>query len=133
LRDAGRVDFHGVAVKPGKPLLLGSLGETPVLGLAGNPASCLLMTEVLVVPWVRAFQRLPPTDLSPRAATLAHDVSSPPGKRHFLPVRLQDDKAESVYRESDATTSLSRADGYIEIPDDVERLAAGTRVQVHPF
>lgn len=133
LQDIGRIDFHGVHVRPGKPLLLGRLGDTPLLGLAGNPASCLLMTEVLVVPWIRAFQQLPPDPAPPTPARLGHDVASPKGRRHFLPVRVQDGQAESVYRESDATTSLSRADGYIEIADDVERLSAGTQVQVHPF
>jgi molybdenum cofactor synthesis domain-containing protein len=131
--EIGTVEFHGVDVKPGKPLLLGRLGAVPVLGLAGNPASCLLMCEVLVVPWLRRFQhqpRRPPTTV---LARWAHPVTSPKGKRHFLPVRLRDGRAESVYKESDSTTSLSRADGYVEIKEQTESIDEGAEAEIHLF
>lgn len=129
----GRVDLHGVDVKPGKPLLLGRVGETPIVGLAGNPASCILMAYALVVPALRRWQHLPGEWTARRPARLAHDLASPKGKRHFVPVRLRGEEAENVFRESDATTSLANADGFIEIPEATERLPRGSPVNVRPF
>lgn len=133
LQRHGEILFHGVDVRPGKPLLLARHGKEPLLGLAGNPASCLLMAYVLVVPALRRFQHLEPRWEPTVQATLAQDVRSPAGKRHFLPVRLRDGRAESTYKESDTITSLADADGYVEIAEAVERLAAGSTVTVRLF
>lgn len=134
VRNLGSIQYHGVAVKPGKPLLLAKLWAKPLLGLAGNPASCVMMAYALVVPALRRFQHLP-LDWERRVrAKLLHPVKSPPGKRHFLPVRLRPNGGcESVYKESDATTSIANADGYIEIPDEADGLEEGTVVIVHLF
>lgn len=133
VHELGTVRYHGVNVKPGKPLLLADLQGVPVFGLAGNPASCLLMAHVLVVPALRRFQHLPPVATPTLTAKLGHDLASPKGKRHFAPVRVTGGEAQSVYKESDATTSLSNADGYVEIAEDVETLPRGTLVEIHPF
>lgn len=134
VRNIGSIQYHGVAVKPGKPLILARLWAKPMLGLAGNPASCVMMAYALVVPALRRFQHLP-LDWDRRVrAKLSHDVKSPATKRHFLPVRLKPNgTCESVYKESDATTSIANADGYIEIPDEVTRLEEGSVAIVHLF
>lgn len=134
VRNIGSIQYHGVGVKPGKPLILAKLWAKPMLGLAGNPASCVMMAYALVVPALRRFQHLP-LDWERRVrAKLSHDVRSPEGKRHFLPVRLTPNgTCESVYKESDATTSIANADGYIEIPDETTRLDEGTVAIVHLF
>lgn len=133
LGTVGRIDLHGVDVKPGKPLLLGHVAQTPLVGLAGNPASCTLMTYALLVPALRRWQHLPAESSPPRPARLAHDLASPRGKRHFVPVRLRGEEAENVFRESDATTSLADADGFLEVPEETERLPKGSPVLVRPF
>jgi molybdopterin molybdotransferase len=134
VRNLGSIQYHGVGVKPGKPLLLAKLWAKPLLGLAGNPASCVMMAYALVVPALRRFQHLP-LDWERRVrAKLLHRVTSPPGKRHFLPVRVKPNGGcESVYKESDATTSIANADGYIEIPDETTHLDEGAIVIVHLF
>ncbi|MBI2078928.1 MAG: molybdopterin molybdotransferase MoeA [Euryarchaeota archaeon] len=133
VHELGTVRFHGVNVKPGKPLLLAEVQSVPILGLAGNPASCLLMAHVLVAPALRRFQHLRPMAAAPVTAKLGHDLPSPKGKRHFAPVRVTGGEAQSVYKESDATTSLSNADGYIEVAEDVEMVPRGTLVEIQPF
>jgi molybdenum cofactor synthesis domain-containing protein len=130
----GAVLYHGVAVKPGKPLLLARVAEKPILGLAGNPASCLMMAYTLVVPALRRFQHLRLDHERRVRAKLAHAVSSPRGRRHFVPVRLTaDGGCESVYKESDATTSIANADGYIDVAEETENLEAGHPVIVRLF
>ena len=134
VRNIGSIQYHGVAVKPGKPLIQAKLWARPMLGLAGNPASCVMMAYALVVPALRRFQHLP-LDWERRVrAKLSHDVKSPAGKRHFLPVRLKPNgTCESVYKESDATTSIANADGYIEIADETTMLEEGSVAIVHLF
>lgn len=133
VRGVGSVAFHGVAVKPGKPLLLGRAWGTPVLGLAGNPASCLLMAYVLVVPAVRQFQHLA-LDWERRVgARLAHDVAPTKDRKLFVPVRVREGTCESVFKESDATTSLAHADGYVEVVEGSPGLQRGATVEVRLF
>ena len=71
IRERGEVLFHGIAVKPGKPTLLATIGRQIVLGMPGNPTSCLSNAHVLLVPALRASARLPPLVLERRRCRLA--------------------------------------------------------------
>lgn len=130
LRARGEVVFHGTAVKPGKPTLVGRIGTCLFVGVPGYPTSCLTIGMRLVAPLARRIGRRP----EPRAvvvrARLASEVRSPRDKTHFLPVRVADGVAESAMKESGAITSLAHADGVIVIPEGVDRLVAGTEVEV---
>ena len=64
---------------------------------------------------------------------LSGDVSSPRGRHQFYPVRLEGDTAVPVFKGSGEITSLSRADGYIEVPAETERVTADTVVTVKLF
>jgi len=137
LRDAvaaeGRIEFHGVRVKPGKPLLLGRIGSTPLIGLPGYPTSCLSDAYLFVAPAVRRLAHLP--DEPPRRVTarLAHRVESVPDRLWFVPVRVEGGLAYPTYKESGATTSLSDAVGYVAIRPDVPFVDEGETVQVVLF
>lgn len=126
----GEVLLHGVAVKPGKPLLLGRVGGCPVVGLPGFPTSCLLLGYAVVEPMVRRLGQLPPDGRRRRLARLAEPVDSPTGKYHLLPVALDGHRAIPVFRGSSAITSMSLADGWLEIDTDVEEVPVDTEVEV---
>jgi molybdopterin molybdotransferase len=130
LREQGDVLFHGIAVKPGKPTALARIGRLLVLGMPGNPTSCLSNAYVLLIPLLRATGRLPVYQPKTVRATLAADVESPRDRYQFMPVRLEDGRAIPTFKGSGEITSLSRADGYFEIPTHVTRLDAGTQVEV---
>jgi molybdopterin biosynthesis enzyme len=66
-------------------------------------------------------------------ARLASTVTSPAGRHQFYPVRLQNDAAVPAFKGSGDITSMAGADGYFEIPEDVERVDAGTLVEVKRF
>ena len=133
VRSLGEVLVHGVALKPGKPLLLARVGDTAVVGLPGFPTSCLMTGYIFVEPMVRVMAGLAPDFRSRVSAELAEDVDSPPRKRQFLTVKLANGKAVPAYRASSALTSISAADGWIEIPEDTTRAAAGARFEVTLF
>jgi molybdopterin molybdotransferase len=130
LREKGDVLFHGIAVKPGKPTAFARLGSTLVLGMPGNPTSCLSNAYVLMIPLLRAIARLPPARPTIVRAPLSQRVTSPRDRLQFLPVRLEDGQAAPTFKGSGEITSLSRADGYITIPLGEDVVEAGTSVDV---
>lgn len=130
LREKGDVLFHGIAVKPGKPTAFARIGSTLVLGMPGNPTSCLSNAYVLMNPLLRAMARLAAERPTVVRAPLSQRVTSPRDRLQFLPVRLEGGKAMPTFKGSGEITSLSQADGYISIPLGEEVVEAGTPVDV---
>ena len=130
LRSMGDVLFHGIAVKPGKPTALGRVDRTPVLGLPGYPTSCLSNAYVLLAPMLRRMARLPPAQAKIIEMPLAKRIVRATGRFEFHTVRIVRGQAVPAYKESSAITSMANADGYIEIPADVERIEKGETVRV---
>lgn len=129
----GRLLFHGIAIKPGRPTVLGMLGRMPFLGMPGYPTSCLTNAYVLMAPMLRRMARLPPEVPRSVDVPLAQDLESPRGKVEFHTVRIVRGRAVSASRGSSAITSMAHADGFVEIPADVTRLRRGARVRVVLF
>lgn len=138
MHDHCEVLFHGLQVKPGKPTLAATRHGTLVLGVPGNPTSGLMMSYIFLVPAVRKMAALPAWTPTAIDAVLSGDVKSPAGKRQYYSVRLTHDgagpvSAEPSFRGSGVISSMSQAHGWIVIPEDTDRLAAGTPVTVHCF
>lgn len=133
VRERGSVIFHGIAVKPGKPTLFGLIGHCPVFGLPGYPTSCLSNGYILLVPALRQMAGLPATAPRTVACTLEAEVTSVPGRHQFYPVRLDGTTAIPVFKASGDITSMSRADGYMEIEAEVTAVPRGTSVIVTLF
>lgn len=131
--DRGEVRFHGIAVKPGKPTLFGMIAGTPIFGLSGYPTSCLINTYVLVVPLLRRLANLPPHTPQRLSLPLASRVTSAAGRHQFLTVRVTDGLAVPVFKASGNITSMSQADGYLEIPAEVQSVEKGQMVEVILF
>ena len=129
----GRMIFHGIAVRPGKPTAFAIVGETPFFGMPGNPTSCLSNAYILLVPFLRATARLPAYAPRVLRVPLGRRIASAVGRHQFYTVRLQDGVAMPAFKGSGDITSLSQADGYIEIPADQDRVEAGTLVDVTLF
>jgi len=133
LRAMGEVKFHGVAVKPGKPTVLGVVGGKAVLGMPGYPTSCLSNCYMMLAPMLRAMAHLPPKPERIVEASLSKRLVSSIGRVEFHTVRLEDGVAVPAYKESGAITSMAHADGYIEIPANVDLIEKGERVRVVLF
>jgi molybdenum cofactor synthesis domain-containing protein len=129
----GEILFHGVAVKPGKPTSLGRVEGKPVLGMPGYPTSCLTNCYLFLAPMLRKMARLPPTEPRIVEVPLGKAIERARGRLEFHTVRIVDGRAISAFKESSAITSMAHADGYIQIPSEVERLEAGERVRVTLF
>lgn len=129
LRASGEPLFHGVRVKPGKPLLAGHLGDALLIGLPGNPTSALSNACLFVVPALRRMARLPEAVPATEEAILAADVKGEAERFLFLPVKLDGGRARPTFKSSGALTSLAASDGWIGVPEGTA-LAAGARVRV---
>jgi molybdopterin molybdotransferase len=125
--------FHGVAVKPGKPTVLGRVTNTPVLGMPGYPTSCLSNGYMLLVPMLRRMARLPPYQPQIVRVPLARRIVSTTGRHQFYTVRIVDGGATPAFKASGDITSMAHADGYIEIPAQVDIVETGELVDVKLF
>ena len=133
LHQAGEVIFHGIAVKPGKPTILGKAGGKPVLGMPGNPTSCLSNAHVLLVPMLRKMARLPEYVPQTVRLPLARRVVSTTGRHQIYTVRVIDATAVPAFKGSSDITSMAHADGYIEIAAQTDIIEAGQTVEVKLF
>ena len=132
IADLGEVLLHGLAMKPGKPTVAGTVNGKPVFGLPGHPAACYFVTEALVKPCVAALTGRTPPEKTVRAV-LSENISSNHGREEWLCVKLAGGKAFPVYGKSGVVSQLAAADGYLRIPRDSEGLNAGAEVEIHLF
>ncbi|MEE8167753.1 MAG: gephyrin-like molybdotransferase Glp [Candidatus Hydrothermarchaeales archaeon] len=129
----GRLIAHGLAVKPGKPTMLGIIDGRPLVGLPGYPTSALIIFSILVAPMLRKMAGLPNKEPKKASAKLASRVYSAKGRFEYLPVKLDGEKVHPILKGSGAITSLAGAHGYVEIPRNVEILEEGSKVEVILF
>ena len=133
LTSRGELIFHGVAVKPGKPTAFGRVGGKLFFGMPGYPTSCLSNAYVLLMPALRRIARLPPHTIRSVMLPLSQRISSAPGRHQIYTVRIDNGAAAPAFKASGDITSMSQADGYIEIPADTEAVEEGTMVEVKLF
>jgi molybdenum cofactor synthesis domain-containing protein len=129
----GQMIFHGIAVRPGKPTAFALVGATPFFGMPGNPTSCLSNAYILLVPFLRAIARLPRYAPHTLRLPLGRRIVSAANRHQFYTVRLRDGAAYPAFKGSGDITSLSMADGYIEIPADQSTVEEGAAVTVTLF
>jgi molybdopterin molybdotransferase len=129
----GEIVFHGIAVKPGKPTVFGVIGGKPVFGMPGYPTSCLSNAYMLLVPALRRMAHLPPHHLRTIAVPVAQRIVSTTGRHQFYTVRIVDGVAHPAFKASGDITSMSQADGYIEIPAQTDIVERGEVVEVKLF
>jgi putative molybdopterin biosynthesis protein len=131
---AGTLAVHGVAVRPGHPVVLGVVGRTPVLGAPGYPVSAALTFDIFAVPLLAELSGAPPRRRPATRARLARKLASPLGMDDWVRVRLGvvggDTVATPLPRGAGVLTSLVRADGLLVVPAGVEGHHAGASVSV---
>lgn len=130
----GRVLVHGVATKPGKPVILGEVNGKPVIGVPGYPVSAYLCAELFVKPILyRKVGTLPPEQPKIQAV-LSRKLVSSLGVEEFVRVKLgqvgEKIMATPIARGAGITMSLIRADGIVRVPRLTEGYGAGEVVTV---
>ena len=135
IENLGRIYVHGVTMMPGKPLMFGGIGDTPVFGIPGYPVSAIVAFEMFAGPLLLAMQHLPPLKQEVVEVTPVRKVASKLGQEEFLRVKIGsvDGRLMSsqLPRGSGNITTLTEADGIIRIPQHVEGIQAGEKVKAH--
>jgi len=130
----GTVLVHGVAIKPGKPVILAIVQGKPVVGIPGYPVSAALTFNLFVKPRILAMLGLASSGPDTIKAKLSRQVASSLGAEEFIRVKLGSVSgnliATPVTRGAGALMSLVRADGIIRVPAQSEGIAAGQEVHV---
>lgn len=124
------LDFYKVRVKPGKPLGLGRIGSTPVLGLPGNPVSAFVGFEIFGRPLLRTLGGFSNPDRPRFQATLAREVRPNRTRPEFIRCDLIDGQLHPWPKQGSAMmSSLLHADALALIPAGTQTVAAGSTVQ----
>ena len=130
----GTVLYHGIAIKPGKPAILGLSGRKPVLGVPGYPVSGIIVLEQFLKPLIDSWYHTAPEAQSTCKAVLSKNVVSGLKYREFVRVRMGEVSgkimASPLGRGSGVVSSFMKADGIMEIPQGVEGYEAGSEVTV---
>ncbi|HEY6277899.1 MAG TPA: molybdopterin biosynthesis protein [Streptosporangiaceae bacterium] len=132
--ELGTLAVHGVAVRPGHPVVLGAVGGTPVLGAPGYPVSAALTFDIFAEPLLADLAGAAPRRRPRVTARLARKLASPFGMDDWVRVRLGVVNGTTVAtplpRGAGVLTSLVRADGLLVIPAGLEGHHPGERVEV---
>ena len=134
-RELGRVLVHGIAIRPGHPVILGMAHDKPVMGIPGYPVSALLTFDLLAGPLVARWLGQPaPPRPETLQATLTRKVFSPAGEEEFLRLAVgqvgERVVATPLPRGAGIIMSLVRADGILRIPRFSQGYEAGETVTV---
>lgn len=138
LERLGRVHFWKVAIKPGRPLLFGEVGQTPVFGLPGNPVSVLVTWTQFVRPALERLAGGTPRSPLRLYATLPVPIDKRRGREEFQRGILQRVSGAWQVRPtgdqgSGMLSSMTRANCFIVLPRDTTHLPPGSTVEVEPF
>ena len=130
----GELVVHGVAIKPGHPLVLGVVDSKPVLGIPGYPVSAAVTCEKFLRPLIERMLGMPGQPRERTQAVMSRKVHSSLGEDEFLRVRLgrvgERTIAAPIQRGAGVVMSLVRADGIVTIPRFSEGVDAGEQVEI---
>ena len=143
VEDLGELLFHGVAVRPGHPVIAGIIHnpkgnkKTPIIGVPGYPVSCALTGEIFVQPLLNRWLGIPPVKPQEVEASITRKVVSPAGDDDFIRVVLgrvgNDLLAAPLTRGAGVITSLVRADGLMVLPRGTQGVESGAKVKVRLY
>ena len=137
LREIGEVFIHGVAMKPGKPVILAKACGKPVIGIPGYPVSAYLAVENFVLPLMRCLNGMKESGSKTVRAVLSRRLVSSLKHREYVRVRVGKVNGRYVCaplaRGAGAAMSMVRADGFCVIPQEKEGYEAGETVDVVLF
>ena len=125
---------HGVAIRPGHPVILGSVSGKPVMGMPGYPSSALVTAELFLKPMILNFLSSNQIVSDTLESVMGKKISSPLGEEEFLRVVVGSVDgsyiANPTTRGAAMTLSIAKSDGVISIPASSEGLEEGAKVRV---
>ncbi|MBO7727245.1 MAG: molybdopterin molybdenumtransferase MoeA, partial [Oscillospiraceae bacterium] len=126
--------LHGIAIKPGKPTILGKAGNKPLVGLPGHPVAAFFVAKLFILPLLARLSGRERTAF-PITAELAENIGANHGRAQINACRLEQSGeklvAFPIHSKSGLITQLSGADGFFIIDRDCEGLPKGAAVKIY--
>ena len=133
IESMGRILLHGIAIKPGKPTILGKTGSKPLVGLPGHPVAAYFITKLFVLPLLSRLMGRKQKSYT-TTAKLTENISANHGRAQYHCCRLERKNGElfahPIRGKSGLITTLAGADGYFCIDRDCEGLPQYAEIQV---
>ncbi|MDE4907917.1 molybdopterin molybdotransferase MoeA [Methanogenium marinum] len=129
LADLGTVHAHGISLAPGKPTIIGTIDDVPVMGLPGHPASAYVVLVALCDVLIAAMTGSEVTRITV-PARCASPIPSARGREDYIRVRLEGRDAYPLFGKSGLTNTLIESSGLLRIPDGREGYEKGAEVEV---
>ncbi len=133
----GEIVVHGLSIMPGKPTLLAEVDGVPLVGLPGSPVAAMVAAIEVLLPSIARLAGLEGSLQWPRVrAVLDRRIASRPGIRHYVRVSLRREEDGEIVATpvritgSGIISSLTKADGFVVVPEDVEGYESGSEVEV---
>lgn len=133
---ASKILVHGLAIKPGKPTVIGKTENKIIFGLPGHPLACAVVFKAVVKYYMDKYTGVSSVEI-PVPCTFTLNYHKAKGREEYLPVKLEilEDRvlAKPIFTQSGIISSFSRADGYIRIERNLEGIREGDMVFVYRF
>lgn len=133
IESMGNLLMHGIAIKPGKPTILGKTGRKPLVGLPGHPVAAYFITKLFVLPLLSQLTGRKQESYT-TAAVVSENISANHGRAQYHCCRLENQNGKMVAYpirgKSGLITTLAGSDGYFCIDRDCEGIPQGAQVQV---
>ena len=133
IESMGSLLMHGIAIKPGKPTILGKAGSKPLVGLPGHPVAAYFITKIFILPLLCRLTGRKQESYT-TTARVTESISANHGRAQVHCCRLESRDgalwASPIRGKSGLITTLAGADGYFIIDRDCEGLPQGAQVQV---
>ncbi|WGI17983.1 gephyrin-like molybdotransferase Glp [Methanonatronarchaeum sp. AMET-Sl] len=134
IKQNGVVHIEGVAIKPGKPTILGEIEETPIIGLPGYPVAAAIAAKIFLKPTIQRKGKIKTKKEWRTKAKLTRKIHSTPGYQTYTRVKLKNGEATPLRTSgSGIITSITQADGIAIIPSESEGKDKGENVEVVPI
>ena len=134
IESMGKLLLHGIAIKPGKPTILGKAGAKPLVGLPGHPVAAYFITKLFVLPLLSRLMGRQQAVYT-TTARISESISANHGRAQYHCCRLENRNGQltayPIRGKSGLITTLAGTDGYFWIDRDCEGLPQGAEVQVY--
>jgi molybdopterin molybdotransferase len=138
LKKVGKVNFWKIAIKPGRPLAYGKINNASFFGLPGNPVSAAVTFQIFIIPAIRKMLQMTASSKLTIKAQIKSALSKKKGRVEYKRGLLeQKDGVNTVnttgLQGSNILSSLSKANCYIRLSSETEKIKKGDTVEVIPF
>jgi len=133
----GKILFHGINIKPGKPTIFATLQDKPVFGLPGHPASCAMVMLRFVFPMLWKLEGKKERYRQRIQGTLTSNIPSSIGIEEYVRVEIKEQGGAyyitPLFTKSSVISSFAKASGYVVVPQEKEGYEKDELIEVYLF